>query len=693
MANTALADAAVKYASMGFAVLPLKPRGKEPNIAHGVKDATADVAQVRAWWERHPNDNIGLAMGAASGGIVAIDIDVDEDAGKDGYDTLRSWENAHGELPETATSITGRGGYHMLYRMEGVGNSVGRESAVDIRSDGGFIVAPPSVHPNGVAYQWEFDPEEFPPAEADGNVRAFVASVQPAKAEGGERRRFERGAVGEGGRNDYLYRYGCGLRAKSIDPADIESLVRIANEADCTPPLPDAEVARIVESVMQRREGFSAEVSTLGVRGERASRGGEDGEAEEVPAMTLTDKGTPHQTIENCYRAIMRDARLEGRIYYDERAYTKMLVGPVPWDDRPGERPVTDADYCGLAAYMERWYWLTSKNKAIDALTLVAMRNRRNPVREWLESLEWDGAERVETLLSVFLGADPNEYNAAVMRTFMAGACARACEPGVKFDYMPVLHGAQGLGKSMFLRRLGTRSDWYCDNFNTLDGDAAAEKLRGMWIIEMAELLATKRSKDVEGIKAFITSTVDTIRPKYARETEQRPRTCVFAGTTNNATFLSDATGNRRFLPVACGVYEPAMSLFDDAAPAYFEQAWAEAFKRWRDGEWGLVLDAERQAEAMAMQSAFTEEDVRIGIIQEYLDTCEPDARVCAIEIAENALHVEGGNPPRKLINEIHEIMTNCIDGWVPHGRLKARTPYGIQKCYVRAGSGDAVSW
>ena len=686
MANTALADAAVKYASMGFAVLPLKPRGKEPNIAHGVKDATADVAQVKAWWERHPNDNIGLAMGAASGGIVAIDIDVDEDAGKDGYDTLRTWENAHGELPETATSITGRGGYHMLYRMEGVSNSVGRDTAVDIRSDGGFIVAPPSIHPNGVAYQWEFDPEEFPPADADENVKAFVASVQPAKADGGERMSVKDGAT-KGSRNDTLYRMACSLQAQEWDDDAIRHTVRSYNDTRCEPPLPQAEVDRLLESALSKPKGRS---SAMAVRGERASRGGEDGEAEEVPAMTLTDKGTPHQTIENCRRAILLDKDLKGRIYYDERAYTKMLVGPVPWDDRPGERPVTDADYCGLAAYMERWYWLTSKNKAIDALTLVAMRNRRNPVREWLESLEWDGIERVETLLSVFLGADPNEYNAAVMRTFMAGACARACEPGVKFDYMPVLHGSQGLGKSMFLRRLGTRSDWYCDNFNTLDGDAAAEKLRGMWVIEMAELLATKRSKDVEGIKAFITSTVDTIRPKYARETEQRPRTCVFAGTTNNATFLSDATGNRRFLPVACGVYEPAMSLFDQDAPAYFEQAWAEAYSRWKSGEWGLVLDAERQAEAMAMQSAFTEEDVRIGMIQEYLDTCEPNARVCALELIENALHVEGGNPPRKLVNEIHEIMTNCVPGWAPYGQTKARTPYGIQRCYVREGVAEA---
>lgn len=681
MAET-LAEAAERYASMGWAVFPLRPRGKEPRTKNGVKDACADVEQVRAFWARYPDSNIGIAMGEPSGGIVAIDADVDPEAGKDGVDTISEWERAHGELPETACSLTGRDGYHMLYRMDGVRNSVNADAAVDIRSTGGYIVAPPSVHPTGRRYAWECDPSEYPVADADDNVRAFVASVQPAHGARSERV-SAKDAPKEGGRNDALYRMACSLQAQEWDDDAIAHAIRTYNADRCEPPLPAAEVDRLIESALSKPKGRSAALSR-----QADESAGED--PEDVPALTVNDKGFPHQTIENCRRAIMRDRLLDGRIYYDERAYTKMLVGPVPWDDRPGERPVSDADYCGLAAYLERWYWLTSKNKAVDALTLVAMRNRRNPVREWLESLEWDGVERVETLLSVFLGADPSEYNAAVMSTFMAGACARACEPGVKFDYMPVLHGAQGLGKSMFLRRLGTRSDWYCDNFNTLDGDAAAEKLRGMWIIEMAELLATKRSKDVEGIKAFITSTVDTIRPKYARETEQRPRTCVFAGTTNNATFLSDATGNRRFLPVACGVYEPAMSLFDAAAPAYFEQAWAEAFHRWKAGEWGLVLDAERQAEAMAMQSAFTEEDVRIGMIQEYLDTCEPNARVCALELIENALHVEGGNPPRKLVNEIHEIMTNCVPGWVPYGQTKARTPYGIQRCYVRDGVAEA---
>lgn len=675
MAET-LAEAAERYASMGWAVFPLRPRGKEPRTRNGVKDACADVEQVRAWWARNPDDNIGIAMGEPSGGIVAIDADVDPAAGKDGLGTVAEWEREHGELPETARSLTGRDGCHMLYRMEGVRNSVNAEAAVDVRGTGGYIVAPPSVHPNGRRYEWECDPSEFPVADADGNVRAFVASVQPARSQRSGRV-SAREAPKEGGRNDALYRMACSLQAQEWDDGAIEHAIRTYNADRCEPPLPEDEVDRLLESALSKPKGRSLAPAP------HAGEGGED--PEDVPALSVNDKGFPHQTIENCRRAILLDGALKGRVYYDERAYTKMLSGPVPWDGRPGDRPVSDADYCGLAAYLERWYWLTSKNKAADALTLVAMQNRRNTVAEWLESLEWDGAERVDTLLSVFLGAEPDAYDAAVMRTFMAGACARACEPGVKFDYMPVLHGPQGIGKSMFLRRLGARSEWYCDNFNTLDGDAAAEKLRGMWVVELAELLATKRSRDVEGIKAFVTSTVDTIRPKYARETEQRPRACVFAGTTNSATFLTDATGNRRFLPVACGVREPTMGLFDEGAPAYFEQAWAEAFRRWRSGEWGLVLDRDMQAEALAMQSAYTEEDVRVGMIQEYLDGCERDARVCALELIENALHVEGGNPPRKLVNEVHEIMTNCIDGWVPFGQTKARTPYGIQRCYVRA--------
>ena len=255
----------------------------------------------------------------------------------------------------------------------------------------------------------------------------------------------------------------------------------------------------------------------------------------------------------------------------------------------------------------------------------------------------------------------------------------------------------------MFLRRLGVKSEWYCDNFNTISGDDAAEKLRGLWIAEMAALLATKKQKDVEGVKAFLTSTVDTIRPKYARETEQRPRACVFCGTTNDASFLTDSTGNRRFLPVECGINSAPMSLFDKDAEKYFEQAWAEAVQKLKSDKPTLVLDESLQVYALEKQEQYTEDDPRVGMIQAYLDNklecakqkCDRDnepfmqeiLRVCVQEIIEEALpEAYARQASRFLINEVHKIMQNQIKGWqkYPNKNNKARCgQYGIQRCYI----------
>lgn len=406
----------------------------------------------------------------------------------------------------------------------------------------------------------------------------------------------------------------------------------------------------------------------------------------------LRANGAPQQSIENCTRVVNADSRLAGRFRYNEVAYTRTVTLPVPWDCGAGTRAISDADYCGLAAFMEREYGLMSKAKAIDAVTNSAMANRWNPLREWLETLRWDGERRIIALLPGFLGCEPSDYNTAVMRLFMQGAVRRAYEPGAKFDYMPVLIGKQGIGKSMFLRRLACNSDWYCDNFNTVDGDAAAEKLRGMWIVELAELLATKRQKDVESIKAFVTSTVDTIRPKYARETEQRPRVCVFAGTTNNRHFLTDKTGNRRFLPVDCGAHRPAMSLFADDAGEFFEQAWAEAAHVYKAQRPELVLDGRLQEYAMEKQADYLEDDPRVGVIQEYLDSLECGARVCVAELCERALGLrrEEYYNKRSLSNEIHAIMQHSVAGWRRCSSKVKLTGYGSQHCYERVPNGGS---
>lgn len=142
---------ALYYAELGLAVFPLAYRNKVPAIEGGCKAATTEKSKIERWWNQNPRYNIGIATGNKSNGLVVIDLDVDKNKGIDGYEVLRDWQNKHGELPETWQSITGRGGYHYFYKDTIThSNKVGLYEGVDIRGEGGYIVAPPSVHPNAM---------------------------------------------------------------------------------------------------------------------------------------------------------------------------------------------------------------------------------------------------------------------------------------------------------------------------------------------------------------------------------------------------------------------------------------------------------------------------------------------------------------------------------------------------------------
>lgn len=241
-------DTALKYASFGLAVFPLRERDKRPLTRNGCKDASIDTSTIDAWWAKWPNANIGIATGAASGGLVVIDIDIDDAKGEDGGVFLRRWEREHGELPETAQALTGRGGMHMLYRcMEEIRNSANPAVGIDVRGEGGYIVAPPSIHPNGNRYEWELDIDEYGIAPADASVLAFIAAVKQQSATG----------IGEGGRNDTVYRYASGLRAKNVDADTIRQLTHDYNQANCRPPLSIAEVNKTVDSALKNPAGLS----------------------------------------------------------------------------------------------------------------------------------------------------------------------------------------------------------------------------------------------------------------------------------------------------------------------------------------------------------------------------------------------------------------------------------------------------
>lgn len=246
---------AIKYAQMGFAVFPLIPREKKPATKTGCKAATTNLQQIEDWWNKQPDYNIGIATGSVSGGLVVIDLDVDDDKGIDGYESLMEWQRENGEFPDTWWSITGRGGYHLLFLDQGGNkNKVGLYDGIDIRGEGGYIVAPPSIHPNGHRYEWEQGPGDFNIAQADSLVKKFLLGI-----ENSERQGFKVAeTIPKGERTWSMVRLiGC-LKAKGLCDKAIRAAVNIENEEKCIPPLNDQELEKEVFTSLKR--GWEATV-------------------------------------------------------------------------------------------------------------------------------------------------------------------------------------------------------------------------------------------------------------------------------------------------------------------------------------------------------------------------------------------------------------------------------------------------
>ena len=674
-------NAALLYATKyGWAVFPVKAESKRPLTPHGCKDAKKDPGAIRSWWRKWPDASVGVATGSISN-LIVIDEDVDDDKGIDGIMSMSAWETENGcVLPESARAITGRGGAHIYYHYDGkdIQNRAGIIEGVDVRGECGYVVAPPSIHPNGVSYAWEDDPSETPIANVDEVVRKFL-SVGSGAHDTSERFQLPQ-VIESGKRNKTMHSFACSLQSQGLSDAAIRAAVKEENALRCVPPLDDAEIDVIIGSALKYAKGESKILAEVG----------EEWRAPKITMMVnkdgeLTDK--PAQTVANAVEAIKYDKDLFGRIRYNEIAYAPSVYGNLPWRKHKGWRDWDSNDDNNLWGYIEDKYGLKDANKIMAALSNVANAHPVNPIKQMLEEAHdrWDGNSHVADLLPLITGAEKTEYNTAALRLFMMGAVARIYHPGCKFDYMLVLVGEQGKYKSSFFRFLAINDTWLSDNFNSLDGDRAFEKLRGMWIVELAELQATKRAKDVETIKSFITSRDDIYRSPYSRRTEHHPRMCVLAGTSNPVDFLTDRTGNRRFLPVTTNVQDVVNPWLDEiGTKAIVLQAWGEIMDEFMrcGGKPRLVLPPALEKQALEAQIAYLEEDPDIGIIQEWLDKSDHD-RVCAIQLWKEALGHVFDKYERKNINAIHEIMKNSIEGWHYIGRQRCGE-YGLQRAYER---------
>lgn len=415
--------------------------------------------------------------------------------------------------------------------------------------------------------------------------------------------------------------------------------------------------------------------------------------------------GTPAKTTDNVLIILENDPLLKGKIAYDEFSNRGLVLGTLPWDDRNERRVWSDTDDSGIYHYLERVYGLGVETKINHALKLVSHKNRFNDVKSYLEGLSWDGVPRLDTLLRDYLGAEDNVYTRAVSRKSFTAAVARAMQPGVKYDYMPILAGPQGLGKSTFLRLLGKR--WYSDSLQTFEGKEASEMIQGIWVNEIGELTGMTKS-EANAVKQFLSRTEDIFREAYGKRTMPYPRRCVFFGTTNDSEFLRDRTGNRRFWPVDVGLLTPTKSVFRDLE-GEVDQIYAEAFVRWQLGE-PLYLSGDAEEIAKQQQEAHRETSTKEGIIRAFAarpippdwdkrdiatrllhwsgefgkpheSPTGPRDRICAAEIWCECFRADIKYMKQADAREINGILAS-IPEWEPYRGLFG--PYNVQRGFKR---------
>jgi predicted P-loop ATPase len=338
--------------------------------------------------------------------------------------------------------------------------------------------------------------------------------------------------------------------------------------------------------------------------------------------LILTDKGSPKACLANAIHALRTAPEWDDVLWHDAFSVRTVARCPPPWvpstlDDY--EMEWTDGDDILTANWLQHQDINVSKDVAAQAVEVVARGRSFHPVRDYLDSLEWDGKQRLAYWLRDYLGTPDTTYAGTVGSRWMISAVARIYQPGCKADCALILEGSQNLGKSTALSILG--GFWFTDQIADLGSKDSCIDVQGAWIIELAELDSMSRT-EVGRIKAFMSRQVDRFRPPYGKRTVNQPRQCIFAGTINpEGGYLKDATGNRRFWPVACTKVDA------EALERDVHQLWAEAAVLYRAKKPWWLDTPELEEAARRQQEARYQGDAWDDLIQRYLTHYKAEVR------------------------------------------------------------------
>ncbi|MBN50051.1 MAG: hypothetical protein CMN85_10955 [Spongiibacteraceae bacterium] len=397
-------------------------------------------------------------------------------------------------------------------------------------------------------------------------------------------------------------------------------------------------------------------------------------EQEELPSppdldwlrqMQKTRQGAFMANIYNAHMVLSHDSDWQGVLGYCEFSYRIIKRRVPPWfGGVVGEW--TDADTARLRIWISKKYGFSPKSAdAEDAILVAAQDKSFHPVTEYLDGLVWDRQPRVRSWLKTYMGAESSaedageraryeRYVSLVGTMWLIAAIARVVRPPVKSDCVLILEGLQGLGKSTALEILG--GSWFSDTHFALGEKDGYQQMQGVWICELAELDSFNKAESTRA-KQFFASSEDRYRPAYGRRAHAFARQCVFAGTTNQDSYLKDPTGNRRYWPVFCYRLD-AVALARDR-----DQLWAEAYQLYCLGEKWWVQEHDKHLFEEQQEARFAS-DVWEDLIVEYLRDPMNNAEVyfTTNDLMAGALRLEPAQMRQPEQTRVGQIMTRL--GW-----------------------------
>jgi predicted P-loop ATPase len=705
-------DRALALAARGTPVFPCHNESKRPACTNGFKDASTDPDTIRALFAAAPADAlIGIPTGVASGWSV---LDLDTAAHRDSGPWLAA--NSH-RLPPTLVQTTRSGGTHWYYRhVPDLRNSNDRIApGVDIRADGGYVIA---WGEHGCPLFLDEPVAPFPEWLADLAIRsqpaarsatADLSDLAPPSAavvvalldrmpnpETTNRETWLRVMLAAKGAQDALGDTGDEIPDAACRWAARWSLslgFDVEREKwDSDFATRDAPLAgwRHLESAAgalvpeYRYEQAAAEFMAH----PPAEQPDDAADPKWRHRLTRGDNGKVQGNLNNAATALQYAPDWRGVLGFCEFTGKLYLLARPPWDGRRGawnRREITDTDTTAAAIWLQQNGIQVTSAVAYECMRAVGERRKFHPVREYLRGITWDGMPRLTRWLIDHAGAEDTALNAAISAKFLVAMVARVFRPGCKHDAILITEGAQGIGKSRMFRVLSS-PEWFTDHLPDLSSKDAALQLRGIWVVEIAEL--DKFSKaEASRIKAYLSTPVDRLREPYGRLASDTPRQSVFAGTVNPGStgYLKDETGNRRMWTVALGVgWPPGRKIAVAAITRDRDQMLAEALARFDAGEsWWLDSDALESDQATAaaerMQSDPWEERIAEHIAE------KPETSV--VDVLAQAV----GKPVAQLTNADMQRASAILKGL---GWVKRKVRFGAggrQWRYFRNANAEII--